>query len=572
VAKILLADDNSNVHKTVALALAALGVEVSSVNNGDAAIKKLNDFSPDLILADIFMPVRSGYEVCEYVKKNSRFSQVPVVLLVGAFDPLDEREAQRVGADGILKKPFVPPDPLITMVTTLLQRVIGAPSAEPTASKDRVPVLAVAGKVAEDESPSHGENDSPEHEFAEPQEFASPSDRTDFGETHLPAAFSQLLEAARYASTVQDPRTAPEEQDHILTSQRDATLGEPIFWKSDSPDQESQEDSPLEPASGFEIPAWTQSADVRPENGEDDGSKPLEPLEFVSEEHDQTSTSIVDAQPVQLDLAAQSSLTVEPSPASDLAANPMEWLASVPHEPVSAASSESNEIETDTTAEKTRISMEDSVTEAEIAPVSLAEQSGMEVEPVQALEPEEYIAPVIDQSAAIETRPDETGHSAIHAVETPLESAVEESASPKKLDPDDTLPSAAEQWNDLSASISERANEIAARQGLSTSEHVAHMLSSGLNQAASSSVSLAHNTSPDAAMGEPQSLEAKEIANAKDTTLVSGTVSASTPDPALVEAVVQKVISKMSPQVVDIITREFLRPIVQALVHRAIEK
>ena len=125
MAKILVADDNSNVQKTVALALADLGVEVVAVNNGDAAVRKLADISPDLVLADIFMPVRNGYEVCEYVKKDSRFSHVPVVLLVGAFDPLDEREAQRVGADGILKKPFVPPDPLITMVKTLLDRTLG---------------------------------------------------------------------------------------------------------------------------------------------------------------------------------------------------------------------------------------------------------------------------------------------------------------------------------------------------------------------------------------------------------------------------------------------------------------
>ena len=123
MAKILVADDNSNVQKTVALALAELGVEVVSVNNGEAAVRKLPSFLPDLVLADIFMPVRNGYEVCEFVKNDPRFSHVPVVLLVGAFDPLDEREAQRVGADGILKKPFVPPEPLITMVKTLLDRV-----------------------------------------------------------------------------------------------------------------------------------------------------------------------------------------------------------------------------------------------------------------------------------------------------------------------------------------------------------------------------------------------------------------------------------------------------------------
>src|SRR5258708_23857165 len=148
VAKMLVADDNSNVQKTMALALADLGVEVSAVNNGDAAIRKLADISPDLVLADIFMPVRNGYEVCEYVKKDSRFSHVPVVLLVGAFDPLDEREAQRVGADGILKKPFVPPDPLITMVKTLLDRASGERLVAVSASKPAVAVQDRAGAKA----------------------------------------------------------------------------------------------------------------------------------------------------------------------------------------------------------------------------------------------------------------------------------------------------------------------------------------------------------------------------------------------------------------------------------------
>src|ERR1700686_739973 len=140
VAKILVADDNSNVQKTVTLALAELGVEVVSVNNGEAAVRKLSDFSPDLILADIFMPVRNGYEVCEYVKRDSRFNRVPVVLLVGAFDPLDEREAQRVGADGILKKPFVPPEPLITMVKTLLERSIGERLVAVSTPKAAIPL------------------------------------------------------------------------------------------------------------------------------------------------------------------------------------------------------------------------------------------------------------------------------------------------------------------------------------------------------------------------------------------------------------------------------------------------
>ena len=106
----------------VALALEEQGIDVVSVGNGEAAVRRIPDLTPDLVLADVFMPVRNGYEVCEFVKKDERFSHVPVILLVGAFDPLDEKEARRVGADGVLKKPFVPPDPLIAMVTSALEK------------------------------------------------------------------------------------------------------------------------------------------------------------------------------------------------------------------------------------------------------------------------------------------------------------------------------------------------------------------------------------------------------------------------------------------------------------------
>ena len=120
--KILVADDNTNIQKMVVLAFEERGIAVTSVGNGEAAVRRIPDVNPDLVLADVFMPVRNGYEVCEFVKKDERFSHVPVILLVGAFDPLDEREARRVGADGVLKKPFVPPDPLIAMVMSALEK------------------------------------------------------------------------------------------------------------------------------------------------------------------------------------------------------------------------------------------------------------------------------------------------------------------------------------------------------------------------------------------------------------------------------------------------------------------
>src|ERR1700727_1016473 len=121
----------------VTLAFKGEGIDVVAVGNGEAAVKKSIEIVPDLVLADIFMPVRSGYEVCEFIKKDPRFSKIPVILLVGAFDPLDEAEARRVGADGILKKPFVPPDPLIAMVTSVMAK---APKPEP---KAEAPVLEI---------------------------------------------------------------------------------------------------------------------------------------------------------------------------------------------------------------------------------------------------------------------------------------------------------------------------------------------------------------------------------------------------------------------------------------------
>jgi CheY-like chemotaxis protein len=137
VPRILVADDNSNIQKMVALAFQDHGIEVIPVGNGEAAVRKMPDLNPDVVLADVFMPVRNGYEVCEFIKKDPRFSKIPVILLVGAFDPLDEAEARRVGADGILKKPFVPPDPLIAMVTSVMAKT---PKPEPMAE---APVLEI---------------------------------------------------------------------------------------------------------------------------------------------------------------------------------------------------------------------------------------------------------------------------------------------------------------------------------------------------------------------------------------------------------------------------------------------
>jgi len=104
--RILLADDSITIQKVVNLTLADEGIEVIAVSNGDVAERRLEEVKPDLVLADIFMPGKNGYELCEAIKQNPQFRNVPVVLLVGAFEPFDQAEARRVRADAHLTKPF----------------------------------------------------------------------------------------------------------------------------------------------------------------------------------------------------------------------------------------------------------------------------------------------------------------------------------------------------------------------------------------------------------------------------------------------------------------------------------
>src|SRR3982074_2084892 len=151
----------------VGLALKDQGIDVVAVGNGEAAVKKISEIRPDLVLADVFMPVRNGYEVCQYVKEDPSLKHIPVILLVGAFDPLDEQEAQRVGADGVLKKPFVPPDPLISMVKSALQRA-GVAHGNASAAKAPRPEAIKASDLF---APSGASMTSPE---SIPLQTASP--------------------------------------------------------------------------------------------------------------------------------------------------------------------------------------------------------------------------------------------------------------------------------------------------------------------------------------------------------------------------------------------------------------
>ncbi len=119
--KLLLADDSITIQKVVNLTFADEGVEVISVGDGDAALEKLGEFTPDLVMVDINMPGLSGYEICERIRANEATRRTPVILLVGSFEPFDEEEARRVGANDFLTKPFQSIRQLVTKVSGLLE-------------------------------------------------------------------------------------------------------------------------------------------------------------------------------------------------------------------------------------------------------------------------------------------------------------------------------------------------------------------------------------------------------------------------------------------------------------------
>jgi len=106
MSRILLADDSPHAQRMGERILLEEGYEVVTVTDGETALIRLADVDPDLVLADVFLPLKSGYEVCEHIKSHPRYRHARVVLLAGPLEAVDEQEFQRVGADGLLRKPF----------------------------------------------------------------------------------------------------------------------------------------------------------------------------------------------------------------------------------------------------------------------------------------------------------------------------------------------------------------------------------------------------------------------------------------------------------------------------------
>src|ERR1039458_5755978 len=132
--------------------LADAGYDVLTVNNGSAALKRIAESKPDLIILDVYMPGYSGLEVCQRLKDSSETAHIPVLLSVGKLEPFKPQEARRVRADAHIVKPFEASELLSALAR--LEESIVPPAQRPGFC---APISGVAEFGTEEESSKEGE-------------------------------------------------------------------------------------------------------------------------------------------------------------------------------------------------------------------------------------------------------------------------------------------------------------------------------------------------------------------------------------------------------------------------------
>ncbi len=251
--KILLADDSVTAQNMGRKILADAGYDVVTVNNGSAALKKITELKPDLIVLDVYMPGYSGLEVCQRLKDSEETAHIPVLLTVGKLEPFKADEARRVKADAHIVKPFEASE-LLTAITRLEDRMVPQASeggrfstsvsgmerfgGEESGGKTERNTMADAGWKSRLGFPSKNKKEEPE-----PEDVAAGATFRDFrkgkGKTGASAAF-----------TVKAPPPPGQEPGLVPDIPRDITLDEldalsELAAKLDGPIPEAENIAPL---------------------------------------------------------------------------------------------------------------------------------------------------------------------------------------------------------------------------------------------------------------------------------------------------------------------------------------
>jgi len=531
VSRILVADDNSNIQKMVALALKDEGIDVVAVGNGEAAMRKIPDLRPDLVLADIFMPVRNGYEVCEFVKSDSRYMSTPVVLLVGAFDPLDEQETQRVRADGVLKKPFVPPDPLVNMVKALLAKSNGQKPSMPL-PPPIPPRAAGPSQTAPQAVPPQMPAEPASQPMASSQTAAIPP----------PAPVPQQQQSAPVAPQqppvfVSSPKqsvyqsTNTEDPDEVVTAVRDPNLGEPFWATPEEPEEdEIEEETETKPGDMLDMHSFGQ--DEEPAERERPSHFRPDPALIKKDDFGDaggSSDSQTQDAPVQ-----QFS---QPNPASEYASD-------------AAAAQYEKDAQSFSTA-----------------PLESPAPPEMPAQPFQ-FDPR-LTFPAAPQDTSLEEEAAAKGGSAL-TEPNPIDLPADGETTP--------LPWPGVTNSPVAGVTAKTEKPLDAREQFPPIDLDSPALPDheAVITAATEAARLAFselNTLP----GSGKSLENSDRnttpAERKDASSISTTAKdGSSPSPEMIDAVVNRLLERMQPQIMEVVNREVLRPAIEAIVRREMKK
>jgi len=104
--KVLVIDDSNTIRRSAEIFLKQGGYDVLLAEDGFDALSKVNDHGPDLIFCDILMPRLDGYQTCAIIKRNARFSDVPIIMLSSKDGLFDKARGRIVGSEQYLTKPF----------------------------------------------------------------------------------------------------------------------------------------------------------------------------------------------------------------------------------------------------------------------------------------------------------------------------------------------------------------------------------------------------------------------------------------------------------------------------------
>ena len=123
-------DDSATMREVIKIAFRRENIEVVTYPDAVSALQQLEQSTPDVVITDVIMPDKDGYEVCQHIKKHPKLAKVPVILMSGVVNRAVADKAFSVKADELIRKPFQPQD-LITRVRHLLQPNKAAHPASP---------------------------------------------------------------------------------------------------------------------------------------------------------------------------------------------------------------------------------------------------------------------------------------------------------------------------------------------------------------------------------------------------------------------------------------------------------